>query len=75
MAETLHSGHGTDSKRKHSNCPPPGNKNPNGRAADRGKKRRNKEEEGGWEEEEEERRLGPRRSKRGSKGEREGGRP
>ena len=73
MAETFHSKHGTDSKWKHSNHPPSRNKNPNGRVADWGKKRRNEEEEGGREEEEEERRVGPRRSKRGSKGEREGG--
>ena len=75
MAGTLHSGHWTDSKRKHSNRPPLGNKNPNGRAVDRGKKRRNEEEEGGWEEEEEERGLSPHRSKWGSNGGREGRAP
>ena len=45
MARTPHSGHKTDSKREHSNHPPPGNKTPNCRAADRGKKRRERGDE------------------------------
>ena len=56
-AGTLHSGHEADSKRKHSNHPPPGNKTPNCRAADRGK---NQRERGGR------RRMGKREGKEGS---------
>ena len=68
---TPHSGHETDSKLKHSNHPPPGNKTPNCRAADRGKKRR---ERGGRRRTgrgEGKEGLGPLRSERAPKGKRE----
>ena len=72
MAGSLHSGHRMGSNWAQKDCPPPGNKSPNSRAANRA---RNKErEEGGREEKEEEEGLGPppvgKRLKRGK--EREG---